>query len=322
MPEVLVKSEAAASEDLAAPLYVAWQITNECNLACLHCIEESGPGKAFKDELTKDEVFSVIDQLVKSEVPYVSFSGGEPMVHPHFFEMVERITAGGVGLKIETNGHYLTPENCARFKKLGVKAVQVSIDGATPASFNKMRVHGRFETALDGIKNLRDAGVPIEINFVPAKFNIHEIGEAVDLAYRAGAYSFYTGKIMYTGNAVRTWHITAPAEEDYAKFFEVLHAKTREYEGRMRVYFHEMGILEELRYRLINPAALFIVLPNGKVKLINALPFLCGDLRSQYLGQVWANFQRAWKDPRVVEFVDNLEKDPGVISRLHQWVNL
>ena len=41
--------ESAGTEDLGAPIYVAWQITNECNLACLHCIEESGPGKAFKD---------------------------------------------------------------------------------------------------------------------------------------------------------------------------------------------------------------------------------------------------------------------------------
>ena len=42
------------ASDLSAPLYVAWQITNECNLACLHCIEESGPGKAFHDELDDD----------------------------------------------------------------------------------------------------------------------------------------------------------------------------------------------------------------------------------------------------------------------------
>ena len=49
---------AAEAEDLAAPLYVAWQITNECNLACLHCIEESGPGKAFADELDRDQVFA------------------------------------------------------------------------------------------------------------------------------------------------------------------------------------------------------------------------------------------------------------------------
>ena len=54
-------ASAASSDDLAAPLYVAWQITNECNLACLHCIEESGPGKAFRDELQGDEVFAVFD---------------------------------------------------------------------------------------------------------------------------------------------------------------------------------------------------------------------------------------------------------------------
>ena len=41
------------SGELSAPLYIAWQITNECNLACLHCIEESGPGKAFPDELSR-----------------------------------------------------------------------------------------------------------------------------------------------------------------------------------------------------------------------------------------------------------------------------
>lgn len=307
------------TEDLGAPLYVAWQITNECNLACLHCIEESGPGKAFKDELTADEACAVIDQLVKAEVPYVSFSGGEPMVRPDFFGMVERITKGGVGLKIETNGHYLTPENCKRFKDLGVKAVQVSLDGASPASFNKMRVHGRYENALDGIKNLRDAGVPIEINFVPAKFNIKEIGAAVDLAFEIGAYSFYTGKLMYTGNAVRTWGITAPDEADYPQYFATLKAKSEEYKGRMRVYFHEMGLLEELRYRLENPAALFIILPNGKVKLINALPFTCGDLRTDSLGRVWQNFQKAWKSPRVSAFVERLAEDPTIVSRLHQW---
>jgi MoaA/NifB/PqqE/SkfB family radical SAM enzyme len=307
------------TEDLGAPLYVAWQITNECNLACLHCIEESGPGKAFKDELTTEQAYGIIDQLIASEVPYVSFSGGEPMVRPDFFGMVERITKGGVGLKIETNGHYLTVDNCKKLKDFGVKAVQVSLDGASPASFNKMRVHGRFDAALDGIKNLRSAGIPIEINFVPARFNIHEIGAAVDLAFNIGAYSFYTGKIMYTGNAVRTWNITAPDESDYPAYFATLKAKSDEYKGRMRVYYYEMGLLEELRYRLENPAALFIILPNGKVKLINALPFTCGDLRTDSLGVVWQNFQEAWKSPRVSTFVDRLAEDPSIVSRLHQW---
>jgi hypothetical protein len=83
-----------------------------------------------------------------------------------------------------------------------------------------------------------------------------------------------------------------------------------------------MGLLDELRYRLHHPAALLIVLPNGLVKLINALPFVCGDLRTQTLAEVWGNFQHAWQDPRVAAFVDELERDPEKTSLLHQWINV
>ena len=311
---------ATESGDLGAPLYVAWQITNECNLACLHCIEESGPGKAFKDELDEAQIFSILGQFMEHEVPYLSFSGGEPMVHPLFFKMVEFVCARDGQLKIETNGHYLTPENCDRMKELGVKAVQVSLDGATRATFNRMRVRGDFDKATDGVKNLRNAGVPIEVNYSPTYFNVHEIGTAIDLAYELGAYSFYTGRTMYTGNAVKAWHKLALTEEQYAQFFTTLHEKTEEYRGRMRVHFHEMGLLEELRYRLHHPAALLIVLPNGLVKLINALPFICGDLRKESLMDIWGNFQRAWQDPRVAQFIDDLSRDPARTSSLHQWV--
>ena len=195
-PETAPASTPAESADLGAPLYVAWQVTNECNLACLHCIEESGPGKAFKDELDEEQVFGILGQFMDLEIPYLSFSGGEPMVHPLFFKMVEFVCSRGGQLKIETNGHFLTPENCARMKSLGVKAVQVSLDGATRSTFNRMRIRGEFNTATDGVRNLRTADVPIEINYSPTSFNVHEIGTAIDLAYELGAYSFYTGRTM------------------------------------------------------------------------------------------------------------------------------
>jgi MoaA/NifB/PqqE/SkfB family radical SAM enzyme len=310
------------SQHLGAPLYVAWQITNECNLACMHCIEESGPGKRFKDELDDAQVFSVLEQMMALEVPYLSFSGGEPMLHPRFFDMVEYVCSRGSQLKVETNGHTLTQETAARLRDLEVKAVQVSLDGGSRPTFNKIRVLGEFDRVLEGIRRLRDAGVPIEINFSPTRFNVHEIGAVVDLAYELGAYSFYTGRTMYTGNAVKAWRHLEVSDEQYAAFFDTLRAKAEQYEGRMRVYFHEAGLLEELRYRLQEPAALFIVLPNGLVKLINALPFVCGDLRTQPMTDVWANFQRAWRDPQVAQFVDDLARDPGRTRTLHQWVRL
>jgi MoaA/NifB/PqqE/SkfB family radical SAM enzyme len=311
-----------ASETLAAPLYVAWQITNECNLACLHCIEESGPGKAFRDELSREEALRIIDDLMDHEVPYLSLSGGEPMLHPHFFELVERVTSRGSQLKIETNGHFLTPEASRRLKELGVKAVQVSLDGASSATFGRMRVRGEFDRTLEGIRNLVAAGVPVEINFSPASFNIREAARIVDLAFELGACSFYSGRTMFTGNAVKAWRHLAVSDDDYAAYFRTLAEKRDEYRGRMQVSFHEAGLLEELRYRLHHPAALLIVLPNGLVKLINALPFVCGDLRRESLAQVWGNFMRAWHDPRVSGFVDQLATDPGATRSLHEWIHV
>ncbi|MBK5922130.1 hypothetical protein CCR80_13900 [Rhodothalassium salexigens] len=308
------------SGTLGAPLYLAWQLTNECNYACLHCIEESGPGKAFKDELNDEQVFDVLRQAIDLSVPYISLSGGEPMVHPRFFEFVEYAAGRGAQLKIETNGHYLTKEACQRLHDLNVKSVQVSMDGASRETFNKMRVRGDFDHVVEGIRNLVEANVPLEINYSPTKFNTHEIGQAVDLAYELGAHSFYTGRTMYTGNAVKTWHKLVPSDEQYKQYFETLYMKRIEYGGLLRVHYHEQGLLSEMRERVKNPAALLIVLPNGLVKLINALPFVCGDLRQDSLADVWGNFQRAWQNPKVAEFVEELEQDPEKTADLHKWI--
>jgi hypothetical protein len=94
------------------------------------------------------------------------------MVHPRFFEMVEFVCKRNGQLKIETNGHYLTPENCARLADLGVKAVQVSLDGATRATFNRMRVRGNFDTAVAGVRNLHAAAFYRD-QLLADLFNVH-----------------------------------------------------------------------------------------------------------------------------------------------------
>ena len=81
-----------------------------------------------------------------------------------------------------------------------------------------------------------------------------------------------------------------------------------------------MGLLEELRYRLQHPAALLIVLPNGLVKLINALPFVCGDLRKQSLAQIWEQLPKGVARPARRAFHRGSRGRPGGTSALHQWV--
>jgi MoaA/NifB/PqqE/SkfB family radical SAM enzyme len=322
MAVVLPESLGASAADLKSPLYAAWQLTNECSLACLHCIEESGPGKAFPNELSCEEAARIVDELLAAEVPYVAFSGGEPLLHPHFFELLGRFKGRGVGLKVETNGQHLDPKTCRRLGEAEVKAVQLSMDGVSEEAVQRLRPQASLKKVLDGIRGLRENGVAVEVNFAPTRFNAAEVGAAMDRAVELGAYAFYTGRLMYTGNAVKTWDRIAASEEQYAEFFATVKAKAKQYEGRLRVCFHELGIVEELRYRVEHPAALIIILPDGRIKLINALPFTCGDLRRQSLAEVWAHYQKAWKDPRVTGFIEELARDEKAIARLHDWVAL
>ena len=90
----------------------------------------------------------------------------------------------------------------------------------------------------------------------------------------------------------------------------------------MKVYYYPSDIIEELKYRLDQPAASLLILPNGKVKLISALPFTCGDLKKQSLKEVWQNYKVAWQNPRVVEFAKKVIADPGLLAESNNWIEL
>ena len=105
-----VSATAHVSEALGAPLYVAWQITNERNLACLHCIEESGSGKAFRDELDRDEVFHILEGSMRIHIDGMEriAHAGEtvlaPKGKPHSFRVESR--DGARCLTITTGGDF------------------------------------------------------------------------------------------------------------------------------------------------------------------------------------------------------------------------
>jgi len=304
-------------DDYSAPLFIPWQLNSACNLRCLHCCEQAG--ESMTDEMTKEQALDFCRQIVELNIPYMALSGGEPMVCPHLFDICEFVRQNHVSLKIETNGEFIDDESAARLAQLKLRSVQVSIDGATAQTHEKLRVGGDWQKAVDGCKLLVKYGVKAEIVFVPVKFNIHEVAEAVDLAYELGVYGFYTGKTMRIGRAAQNWDSLCPSDEEYDKFYDVLKEKESAYEGKMKVYCYPHDVVEELKYRVVSPSADLLVLPNGKVKLINSLPFICGDLKKQSLGQIWENYKRAWRKQEVVDFVNSVIADPKLLAEANNW---
>ena len=100
----MTKGRGASVGDYRAPLFLAWQLTNRCAARCLHCCEDSGPDRAWTNELTKEESLRIARDTVACGVPYAAFGGGEPLGVPHVWAVLEVLADGGVELKIETDG--------------------------------------------------------------------------------------------------------------------------------------------------------------------------------------------------------------------------
>jgi MoaA/NifB/PqqE/SkfB family radical SAM enzyme len=306
--------------DYDAPLFIAWQLNSACNLDCLHCCEEAG--HTMPNELNRKEIIRFCEEIAELKIPYVAISGGEPLLHQDFFKICEFFRSHGISLKVETNGHFIDDQTAKRMANLGFRSVQISVDGATPQTFERMRPGGSWQKTVAACEYLIEAGINTEIVFVPTQFNIHETGDLIEMAYRMGVYGFYTGKIMRIGRAAQNWELLCPAEENYKKFFAVLKEKQAKYDGKMKIYYYPYDVIEELKYRLEFPSTSLLVIPDGKVKLIGPLPFICGDLRKHSLSEVWQRYQKAWDDPEVISFTKRVINDPALLKEANQWREL
>jgi MoaA/NifB/PqqE/SkfB family radical SAM enzyme len=296
---------------LGAPLFVAWQITRDCDLACLHCCTESAPGKPLRDELDAEEALRLADDIVRSEVPYVMLCGGEPLVSPHFFALAEALGNAGIKLKIETNGQRFDAGAAERLARLPIRSIQISLDGDTQAVYERQRPGGSLAKAHAACRAVREAGLPLEITFAPTRINIHEAAAVIERARSLGAFRFNTGKLMRVGTAARLWNRLAPSEAEYESFLALLDRESGHVGSPMELCYSPLALEDGLRASLDDPPATLLVLPNGWVKVAAAIPHICADLRRASLQEAWEAYRNAWRDEGVLRAVrDAVENEP------------
>jgi len=306
-------------DSLRAPLFVSWQLTRDCDLACLHCCTDSAPGKRLPDELNAEEAMRVAADIVRSQVPYVMLCGGEPLVVPHFFEIAEALGAGGVRLKIETNGQRFNHATATRLARLPVRSIQISLDGDTQAVYEAQRPGGSLEKAHAACRAVREAGLPLEVTFAPTRLNLHEAGAVIRRARELGAFRFNTGQLMRVGTAAGVWGRLEPTATQYREYRALLASEAATIGREMEFCYSPFTLEEALKDSLSEPPATLLVLPNGWVKVAAALPQVCADLRRLTLEEAWKAYCSAWHDDAVIAAVRRAAEDGRQHADANRW---
>jgi mycofactocin biosynthetic radical S-adenosylmethionine protein MftC len=196
---------------LDAPICLTWELTYGCNLACVHCLSSSG--RRDPRELTTAQAKAVVDQLAAMDVFYVNIGGGEPTIRPDFTELVEYAVGNGVGVKFSTNGGTMTPARARQLTAMDYLDVQISIDGASPATNDPVRGTGSFAAACRAMELLRDAGFgSFKVSTVVTRLNVPELDDLLALTQRFGAELRLT-RLRPAGRGATTWQELHPTAE-------------------------------------------------------------------------------------------------------------
>jgi len=305
-------------DEYRAPLFLAWQLTNRCSARCIACCEESGPDKAWGDELRRDEARDLARRIAESGIPYVAFGGGEPLGVPHCWDLFGILAEAGVALKIETDGSHIDDAAADRLVALGVDCIQISVDGATAATHQRVRPGSSFEAALGAIERLVAKGNAPQFVFVPTRYNLHEAVAAFDLALKLGCSAFVTGPTMRIGRAAADWERVGCSDDDWARAVAALRGRAASTHGAIALSIYPWDIVTEIETRLEQPQAMLLVVPNGKVKLLNALPFSPADLRTDSVDDAWRAYCVAWRTPEVRDFATRCRSNPALLRHANE----
>ncbi len=171
---------------------IYFYLTEGCNLACRHCW--IAPKYQTADHSYPSLDFDLSRSILKQAKPLglrsVKLTGGEPLMHPQISDILELIRSSDFRLGMETNGVLCTPELARVIATCKNPYVSVSLNGVDAETHEWVRgVKGCFEAALDGIRNLVDAGLKPQIIMTIMRRNRHQMEAMVRLAESLGAGS-------------------------------------------------------------------------------------------------------------------------------------
>jgi len=211
-----------------APITIVWNVTNRCNLSCIHCHQDSSPA-CTDPELTTSEAFRVIDNMSDAGVVTLTFSGGEPLVRNDLCDLIQRADDRGMLCTIASNGTLMTEQTARMLANAGIRRVEIGLDGARPETHDFLRNRaGSFEATIRGIRNCAAVGFDeIATTMTLHSGNIDELQDTMNLAEKLGATRFYLNRLIPAGRGVDACRLDVTAKQKvealktlYAKFYK------------------------------------------------------------------------------------------------------
>lgn len=184
------------------PAVVVWNVCMHCNMTCPHCYA-SAVSEPSPTDLSTEEGLALLDDLAACGVGVVIFSGGEPLMRPDLFDLLDRARELGISAQLSSNGVLIDAETAERLAALGVAYVGISVDGVRAFNDDYRGMVGGTEAALRGLRLAREAGMRTGLRMTLTRRNVAQLEEMLGVAEAVGASRFYVSHLLYSGRGYK-----------------------------------------------------------------------------------------------------------------------
>jgi len=168
------------------------EITNKCMLNCIHC--SSKANSKSNDMLLFSDVKNILLDAVSEGVKNLSISGGDPLLHPEFKEIISfakklglHITVYSCGIIYHNNELSSISEDTLLFFKRNINKIVISLHGSNDDTIYKIvKIKNVFNTIINSIKSCLKYNIETEIHFVPININYIDFLDLIDLVNDIG----------------------------------------------------------------------------------------------------------------------------------------
>jgi radical SAM protein with 4Fe4S-binding SPASM domain len=161
-----------------APLQVSIEVTRRCPLECQHCYNNlpMGDMDAKRRELSKEEHFRLLEELVEMGSFWLLYTGGEIFARKDFLEIYTYAKKKGFLITLFTNGTIITEQIADYLAQWPPFAIEITLYGRSKETYEELtQIPGSYERCLRGIRLLKERGLPLKLKTVATSINKHEI---------------------------------------------------------------------------------------------------------------------------------------------------
>jgi radical SAM protein with 4Fe4S-binding SPASM domain len=294
------------------PYLVNFALTTKCNLNCIHC--SSVNYRNVGNELSTPEIFKIIDELNTLGVFKLFFDGGENLLRADFFDICEYASGSGIDVSLSTNGMLMDESKAERLKKIGVRDVQISLDGATPETHDSFRgKKGSFSNAINCINILNKNKINTTVACTISRYNNVEVDEMIQLCISHGIKNLIFSRLIHAGNAIKNSNIFLNRDELNSIFLHLLQKKIEIADKLNLIFIHnpvlipyvkKMKFNSKIKKELIQSLScgagkrICWITSTGDLTPCPVIPITLGNIRK-------TPFEKIWKENEVLNQLRN-----------------